>query len=302
MSLSIDLIEPKNQKHHPKVGHPEVMMQHEFSTLIVAPKGSGKTNLICNLIMKHYKGYFHRIIVCSPTVDNDSKWSVVKKTKHLLSENKKKSTLLSDQPLPKKNLQKVVHSPGISTPQDAEDSKFDGKLDESDIIMTLAELLVKLADVSEEMEDIRGKLKAQDADEEDSKMYADRVLVIMDDQAGQFQGGVTRNPEVNFVLRHRHYGTSVIIVTQAYKAIPKSIRTNCNSLICFEIPNKKELEAVYEEWPEGMNVDEWLHAYKIATDASYSFLYLNNHFVKGKRAFIRFEKRITLKEFSSSKK
>lgn len=47
--LKIDLIEKKNALHHPPASHP-ILPQHEFSMIIVAPKGSGKTNFICNLV------------------------------------------------------------------------------------------------------------------------------------------------------------------------------------------------------------------------------------------------------------
>jgi hypothetical protein len=152
-----------------------------------------------------------------------------------------------------------------------------------------------LAKQKDEMEQIRGKLNEQDKGAL-AKFYADRILVILDDQAGLYRGGVNGNWQINFVIKHRHYNTSLIIVTQAYKAIPKSIRTNCNALICFEIPNKSELKVIYEEWPENMDEDEWMRVYKEATDRPYSFLYLNNHFPRGQRAFINFEQRIRLVE------
>jgi hypothetical protein len=86
------------------------MPQHEFSMLIVAPKGSGKTNLICNLLLKHYKGYFHQVWVVSPTVDNDPKWEVVKETKHVLAENKAlKKALGEPHKEGGKKIPKVVH-------------------------------------------------------------------------------------------------------------------------------------------------------------------------------------------------
>ncbi len=93
--LSIDKIETSTQYTHPEVWH-SVLPQHEFGMLIVAPKGSGKTNFICNLILKQYKAYFHKILVCSPTVYNDEKWDVVKKTKHVLRENVKLKKILGD--------------------------------------------------------------------------------------------------------------------------------------------------------------------------------------------------------------
>jgi hypothetical protein len=54
------------------------------------------------------------------------------------------------------------------------------------------------------------------------------------------------------------------------------------------------LKVIYEEWPENMDEDEWVETYERATEEPYSFLYLNNHFPRGKRAFIRFEKRVKI--------
>lgn len=32
-----------------------------------------------------------------------------------------------------------------------------------------------------------------------------------------YKGGNTNNPVVNYVIKHRHYSSSCILVTQAYK-------------------------------------------------------------------------------------
>lgn len=57
--------------------HPDtpgnILPRHEFSMGIIAPKGSGKTTVIANLL-KFYSGYFHTILVFSPTVASDEKW------------------------------------------------------------------------------------------------------------------------------------------------------------------------------------------------------------------------------------
>jgi hypothetical protein len=52
--------------------------------LMVAPRGSGKTTLVLNLISKLFKKYFQRIVVFSPTQHGDEKWNTVKKMKGLL--------------------------------------------------------------------------------------------------------------------------------------------------------------------------------------------------------------------------
>jgi hypothetical protein len=47
--------------------------------LVLAPSGSGKTVLISNLILNHYRNCFERIYVFSPSIDIDDTWVAVKK-------------------------------------------------------------------------------------------------------------------------------------------------------------------------------------------------------------------------------
>lgn len=73
----------------PGYDHPEppndVLMKHEFTIGLIAPKGAGKTTLIANLLY-FYKEYFHDIFIFSPTVLSDEKWDWLKKQK-LLTQN-----------------------------------------------------------------------------------------------------------------------------------------------------------------------------------------------------------------------
>jgi len=62
---------PKGSDHKP-CKYPE-LPQHEFTLGIIAPKGSGKTTTIINLL-RMYKGYFHQILIMSPTIGCDNKW------------------------------------------------------------------------------------------------------------------------------------------------------------------------------------------------------------------------------------
>lgn len=258
--LAVVAIDPKYRKNHPKVTFP--LPQHEFSLLLIAPKGSGKTNLICNLITRQFKGYFHRIIVVSPTVENDIKWEVVKKTKGILKENnalkKVLDTGLTDAEIAK--LPKIVWEAGeVAKPKK---EKFSGIMPAKDFLLTLDELLKEIEGQQEIISMLHHK-----GHEDDAKYIADRILVVIDDQAGRFPGG--NNSEiVNYVIRHRHPNTSVIVATQANRAIPKAIRTNCNAMICFEIPNFKELETLYEEWPSNLSFDAWMEVYKYCTEVS----------------------------------
>lgn len=296
LDLSIRNIEPKEVHKHPPVPH-KVLPQHEFSMLIVAPKGSGKTNFICNLLLNHYKEYFHEIWVCSPTVENDEKWDVVRNTKHVIARNMPLERILNRK-LAKdpEKLPKVLFKSDYSRPEEEKQAKekWTGQLDSSDFFTNLEEVPERVADQQRVIQYLKKKGYGQR-----SKYIANRILVVLDDQAGMFKGGNTNNPLVNYVIKHRHSSSSLIIVTQAYKAIPKTIRTNCNALILFDIPNMSELKVIYEENPENLPEEEWMKVYKHATEAPFDFLYLNNKFPRGERLFHNFTSKLKVSSSNS---
>lgn len=299
--LKIVPIETKSAHKHPPVRH-NVLPQHEFSMLIVAPKGSGKTNFICNLLLNHYKEYYHKILICSPTIDNDEKWDVVKGTKHILKENKKlikiQETYMKKSDQDKKDIPIVVHQSKASSFHDQvkqkEKQKYTGKIPEENFFDNLEEVPNRIRAQQETI-----KMLRELGYDQQSKYIADRLLVILDDQAGMFKGGNTNNPLVNYVIKHRHSSSSLIIVTQAYKAIPKTVRTNCNALVLFDIPSLAELKVIWEEYPENHDWEEWFELYKYATAKNFDFMYINNKFPKGHRIFRNFEQELHL--FKSKK-
>lgn len=286
--LGFDVIEKKDGPKHPEPLHP-VLPPHEFSMLIVAPKGSGKTNFICNLLLKHYKGYFNKVWICSPTVNNDDKWEVVADTKHVLKENRALDRALNANNTRKK-IKKVVFTSDIAKKFGEDvDNKFDGKIPKEDFFSNMSQLDERLQAQQETIEKLQKLGKGAG-----SKYIADRLLIILDDQAGQYKGTNFNNPIVNYVIKHRHYSSSCIIVTQAYKAIPKTIRTNCNAVILFEIPNLNELKSIYEENPEGLNEKDWMRVYRHCTEKPFSFMYMNSKFPRGKRIYCNFDTMIQL--------
>lgn len=279
-TLEIKSIENKNKFVHPKVPH-EVLPQHEFSMLIVAPKGSGKTNLICNLIMNQYKGYFHDIVVISPTVHNDDKWEIVQDTPNILKENKRLKKILNDE-VSDTNVPQVVFDNENVLLKQKDKHKFDGKIKEDSFYPEIDDLFPILQIQHEEIQ-----MLAKKYGESKAKMLADRMLVILDDQAGNFQGG-QRSAIGGYVMRHRHYSSSVIIVTQAYKAIPKTVRTNVNAIILFEIGNRKEVQVIYEEYADRLDEETWMSLFRHATDDPFAFMYYNTQFPRNNRFFKNF--------------
>jgi hypothetical protein len=282
--LKINNVEPKEKWSHPDPIHP-VFPKHAFSMLIVAPKGSGKTNLLVHLILHQYKKYFHDLIVCSPTIANDPKWSLVKRTSGILVQNRKLEEILEGRSRNRKKWKLVFANPGD---EKKEVHKFDGRVDPDKMFGEQN----KLWPILEQQQMIIEYLN-DTGYEDEAKYIADRLLIIIDDCAGTFKN-TNNNPMVNYVIKHRHYSSSPIIVTQALKAIPKTIRTNCNAHIYFDIGNNQELKAIYEETCDGLPEDIWLAMYKHAVKSEpYSFLYFNNMFPPGKRFYKRFESLLT---------
>ncbi len=288
--LKVKSIEPKNKKDFPPVKFPDVLPQHAFTMLMVAPPGSGKTNLLCYMLLKLYEGYFHRIIVCSTTIDNDEKWQVVKEKKHLLAENKKLADIMYGHKKSGKGSKKhklVFETEGEIAKEKEE--KFDGKIPEEDFFSEIDKLFPVLQEQQNVVEWLSGEGHKTDA-----RYIADRMLIILDDQAGNFDMG-QHSPFNNFFIRHRHFSASVIVITQAYKAIPKTVRISFKCLVLFEIGNQNELRSIFEENSNVFSEEEWMKMYHYAVKEPYSFLYFNYKFPKQKRFHKRFESILSIK-------
>lgn len=262
----------------------EILPRHEFSMGLIAPKGSGKTTVICNLL-KFYKGYFNTILVFSPTVASDEKWDYVKSL-DLLCDNKPLRQWLKQLQEQKEDgvvSRGVVSRPkeiGLSVPP-MEDFRIPEECFFSDYD---ADTLKQIMD--EQMTIVKLLKKHHK-----SKHLANRVLIIFDDLVGSSLFGNQRsNPFKMLNTNHRHYSASLLMVSQAYKEIPKTVRTNFSCLIVFEIPNEKEIEVVFEENSLYMKRNQWMEMYEYATEGDHDFLFINYQKPKRLRAMKNFQK------------
>jgi len=109
-----------------------------------------------------------------------------------------------------------------------------------------------------------------------SKHLANRILIIFDDLVGSsLFSGSRSNPFKKLNTTHRHYSCSMLMVSQGYKEIPKTVRTNWSCLLIFEIPNDKEIEVIYEEFPMGLKRDQWMQVYEYCTTGDHNFMFMN---------------------------
>jgi hypothetical protein len=266
---------------------------HEFTMGLIAPKGAGKTTTICNLL-NFYRGYFHTILVFSPTVQSDEKWDWVKRQRLVVENKPLKDWVKKKVREQMEDEDKVVQGPKVdpvleglvnSTAEfsefipeehffdDYDDDAFRGIMEEQ---MSMIKLLKKY---------------------DQPKYLANRILIIFDDLVGSTLFAGSRGSYFKGVnTRHRHYSASFIMVSQGYKEIPKTIRTNWTALIVFEIGNEKEVEVIYEEYAMGLKRDDWMELYKYATDGDHSFLYINFQKPKRLRMMKNFEEYLFIDE------
>ena len=265
-----------NQYKHPKPAYDQ-LPTHEFTMGLIAPKGAGKTTTICNLL-NFYRGYFHTILVFSPTIDSDEKWDWVK-DQTLLVENLPLKKWLRQMAEKRAKENEVVQGPPVSHELEGlvnAQGGFTGKIPEEHFFDKYDDTTFQ--EIMEEQMSLIRALKKHDQ----PKYLANRILIIFDDLVGSTLFSGSRGSYFKGVnTRHRHYSASFIMVSQGYKEIPKTIRTNWTALIVFEIGNEKEVQVIYEEYAMGLKYDDWLELYKFATSDDHSFLYIN--FQKPKR-------------------
>lgn len=281
---------PRGDDHPPPPHGKGLMPIHEFTMGLIAPKGKGKTTTAINMLANGYKNYFHQIYIFSPTVKSDSKWDWLKRQPILIENKPLKKWILEHQqnreknspiqPLPLgKELDDVLTEP--FRPEIADD-RFLDVYDPG----TLATILDRQKKIVAYLKD-HGKLKT----------FADRLLIIFDDQVGsELFSGPMKKYFVGVNTRHRHYSASFIMMSQGYKEIPKTIRTGWTCALIYKIGNMKEVEVIYEEFQMDLNFEEWFQLYQLATTEKHDFLFLDYYADDGMRMRRGFDQGLVYQE------
>ncbi len=324
-SLTVSAIkEPAGASHPPAPS--ASLPTHEFSMLIIAPRGSGKTTLILNVISNFYKAYFHNIVVFSPTMAGDSKWEVVKKMKGILAKNPHNKELEE-----KGSVGRKKGPGGGRNGSDDEAEERQRKMKLRDAYRTSWHSL--FAQVGQGRETVGGERVQEEREREKedkeeftgripsenfytsydedtlqgimsqamakidrfrakgkTKHQSDRTLLVFDDLVGSnLFSGKRENPFKRLNTTQRHYSISTMMVSQGYKEIVKTVRTNASCLVLFEIPNEAEVEVIYEENSAGYSRDRWMELYRQCTAEPFGFMVINYMKPKGERIWKGFE-------------
>ena len=230
-----------------------------FTMMICASKGGGKSTLILNMLLNPnlLRDKFNEVYIMSPTASLDTKMSVLRNTDFLAKnrrlwnaikrvKRRRQDILSSNEPTEIVNFEDI--------PSHLTDENYIDDLD-LDALESLIE-------------------KQKYTIEHFGKDTANNVLVVMDDLASE-SNKMAGNRFKKLLFLSRHYKISMIIITQAYFAIPKSIRLNNSQLVLFETSNKKELDKIYEENNAGLSFNDFMKLYKECVKDDYGFMVIN---------------------------
>lgn len=262
---------PKGSDHPPPPYGDGLLPVHEFTMGLIAPKGKGKTTTIINFL-EFNKKYFHKIFVLSPTIKSDIKWKYAKSL-NLLLENRPLKAWKKAMMEKEARANPIVSPAPVSSKLDLidEDEPFQEQIPEKCFFHgnEVVGAVRKILDTNKEIVDLldeHGKFKT----------LADRILLICDDQVGSdLFVGPLKKYFVGANTRHRHFSASIIIVSQGYKEIPKTIRTGFTCLLVYGIGNMKEILVIYEEFQMDLSWDEWYELYRAATKEKHDFLFID---------------------------
>jgi hypothetical protein len=101
------------------------------------------------------------------------------------------------------------------------------------------------------------------------------ILIVLDDLADDVH--FCRNNEIltSLYIRGRHANISLISSAQYYLSLNPTCRKQISDLFLFKLRNKKDLDAILDEFSALIPKDELLQAYNFCVGEPYCFMWIN---------------------------
>ena len=103
------------------------------------------------------------------------------------------------------------------------------------------------------------------------KSYADHILLIYDDTIS-FKKFWNSESTIQLFFNSRHYKISIIITSQNYKSMPKSLRLNMSQMLLYFTANQDELKNIYIENSSSLGFKKFEQIYRDTCQAFTSLL------------------------------
>ena len=82
------------------------------------------------------------------------------------------------------------------------------------------------------------------------------TMVVVDDCASSRHVKKRTSELIRLAISARHYGLSVVVVTQQMKSIARAYRENISRLVTFYNPSKSDMKAITDDYLSGVTNDE----------------------------------------------
>ena len=252
-------------KHKYHFKSPPNLPPINFLCGICGPRGSGKSNVICN-INQFYKGCFNSIHLVCPNYSNEQKLK---------------------QEFPANEHTFIYTDPSDDTAVEIRDycreqvniyKKYlkDLKQFHDDIALYYKYLSDGIEELTDRellrLEVLSYSFPIKPTCEYD---YYPTALVILDDcmNTDLFR---KKSPFTNIQIRNRHLFMSIIVVSQSYKSILRPIRQNINWLITFKCNDKKLCQEIFEEAGSMFkDFEQFMDTLEYCTDKPFNFMYID---------------------------
>jgi hypothetical protein len=238
-----------------------------FVSLFIGSRGSGKTYSCCKLL-KLYENYGlfdngrkvdQRIILISPTSSANPVFTSLKHLDESDIHGDYSDSLLMDI---------------LENIQDEKEKTlaYQKKLN-------LWNKFLKIKQVHDLTPDELIELEMMNYMPPEEPRYKNKVVnfLILDDLIGSSAFKTTGKSAVtSLILKNRHLGINILIMTQNLKAIPKSIRTNTSLFVIFKFASKKIIiEDLYEEVSNCISIDKFENLIDYATENEHDSLVID---------------------------
>jgi hypothetical protein len=230
---------------------PELFRLHTLAAFF-GPRGSGKTNGAVLLAQKYIEyGSFTRIYIISPTYESNPVFEVL---------NVLPDDVYTDIGSILEAIKDIVNK-----------IEADALAYESELAYAELWLKAMKGHKLEPREQITLEREAFREPDVGPRPYP---LVIIDDCShSQIYSTSRSNPFINLCLRHRHiggegYGCSIFMLVQNFKTgVPKPIRQNLQQFFIWRTADRSQLEAMWEEFANLIDLDSFVRLYHLAVDA-----------------------------------
>jgi hypothetical protein len=230
---------------------PELFRLHTLAAFF-GPRGSGKTNGAV-LLAERYLNYgsFTRVYVISPTYESNPAFEVL---------GAAPGDVYTDLGTILASIQEIV------TKIEADAEAYKDEMEYTD--MYNRAVAGRTITPSEEI-----RLEKEGYREPVEVIHPFPLIIIDDCSHSQIYSTSRSNPFVNLCLRHRHiggegFGCTIFMLVQNFKTgVPKPIRQNLQQFFIWRTADRSQLEAMWEEFANLIDLESFVRLYHMAVDA-----------------------------------